>query len=186
MLPDEEAACGAIRDGLRGEIEGLSELLRTGVTLLTGSGTRGTWTPGVADVTIQVAFGLFVKVCKQARAIQMLCERGFGQDALALTRNLFEVVLALAFVLRPRLRVKMCSNPLPRTKGKPFGSRFRARLYLANIALEKERTLKEFERTKGLRNIAKSLDRTAILLDVAAAESAIGREWAARLKDRKT
>jgi ribosome-binding protein aMBF1 (putative translation factor) len=71
---------------------------------------------------------------------------------------------------------------VPKVKGKPLSTRFRARLYIANLAFEKERMLGQWLKTPGLLRTAKRAARLAIQERVKQAEAVIGADWAARLK----
>jgi hypothetical protein len=46
----------------------------------------------------QIAIFLFAKSTKTARAIQLLCSKGFGQDAAILTRSLLENLITLSYI----------------------------------------------------------------------------------------
>jgi hypothetical protein len=186
MLPDEQIVRAELQSRFAEAFQGMSELLSFAVGVVTAGEIRLTRLRGVDSAVVQVALGLYVKACKQFRSILVLCEHGFGEDAHALTRNLFETAIALVFVLRHRVTLRSQGKTLPRVKGKPLTAKLRARLYVANIAFEHERTLNEWERTKGLRHAAKTLDKKGIPERVNAAEKAIGREWADRLKKRRT
>jgi len=134
-----------------------------------------------------VALALYVKACKQTRAIWHLCELGLGLDASALVRHLFETTVALAFVLRKRVFLRRGGKRSPPVRGKPLNRRLRARLYLANMAFEQERTLDDWLKTRGLKRHARTkLDPKSIRAHAADAVAAIGPEWTDRLKKSRS
>jgi hypothetical protein len=180
MLPDEVEARAKLMQVFEKEFAQMSELHDLSVSFVSfplkvASG------PDLDRSTADVSLALYVKALRQFRAIQVLCEGGLGTDAWALARNLFETTLALCFVLQPRFRPKRGGRPLAAVKGKPLSRRFRARLYIANISFEKERTLSQWQKTRGLRRTAKRAVRV-IEERVKQAESVIGPEWTERLK----
>ena len=142
---------------------------------------------GIVSTVVYVRLGLYVKACRQFRSIQLLCEAGIGSDAHALTRNLFETSLALLFVARRRVTLKRNGKRIGRVGKRALGSRLRARLYLANVQFEAERTLGDWERTPGLkRSAARSFDAVGIRGRSADAAQIIGVEWTKRLRDQKS
>jgi len=186
MLPDEQIVRAELQARFAEAFQGMSGLLSFAAGLVTSGEIRLTQLRGLDPAVVQVALGLYVKACKQFRSILALCEYGLGEDAHALTRNLFETTVALVFVLRHRVTLTSQGKTLPRVRGKPLTAKLRARLYMANIAFEHQRTLYEWERTKGLKHAAKTLDKKGISERVNAAEKAIGQEWSKRLKERRT
>jgi len=185
MLPEEAEAKAYIQHRHRAALDGMSQLHTLAVSALTPF--RTTTKPGFDETVHLVSLALYVKACKQFRSIQLLCEAGLGADANAVTRNLFETAIALAFVLRARIRLKRGGKPVPKVKGRPFGRRLRARLFLAHVAFEKQRTLDEWSRTPGLKRSAKSkIDATIVAQGVVEAEGAIGKEWTDQLRKGKS
>lgn len=154
--------------------------------LLEPDGIVGKISRGLSRSVVYTAIGLHVKALKQHRSTQVLAEKGLGQDALAITRNLFETMMALAFLLRHRVTLKEHGRVLAPVPGKPLSTRFRTQMYDANTTLEKQRTNTEFARTKGLRNWAKSLNTPELLAEIKAVEAALGPDWTKRLRDRKS
>jgi hypothetical protein len=64
---------------------------------LTGAYGRGT-----DHRVLIVSIGMVAKQCKSARAVEVVCAQGLGQDALALCRGMFETLVVTAWVLRKR------------------------------------------------------------------------------------
>lgn len=182
MPPDETEARAKLRTVFEEEFDQLAALQVLSVSLIPFPlriDSHSTIDRSVVDV----ALGLYVKACRQIRGIQLLCEAGLGSDAYALTRHLFETTLALSFVLSPRVVLRQDGKRLPKVKGRPFSTRFRARLYIANLAFERERMLRRWKATKGLkRRGVTTLDVKAIQKRAQDGAAVIGPEWTARLR----
>jgi len=63
---------------------------------------------GIDRVVMHTMMGLLSKALKTFRSIQILCERGFRDDAIVLNRVLMETTLTVAFILQkhPRERAR--------------------------------------------------------------------------------
>lgn len=99
-----------------------------------------------------------------------------------MTRHLFETTLAVAFLLRHRITLRAHGTPLAQVPNRPLTTRFRAEMYIANVAFEKDRTRREFERTPRVKRHATRAGVATVAADVAAAEAILGPEWTRRLK----
>jgi hypothetical protein len=185
MLPDEAEARVKLLQLFEQEFAHMSELHDFSVGIMSFP-LRIESRPDLDRSTADVGLALYVKACRQFRGIQLLCEGGLGSDAWALARNLFEATLAVCFVLEPRFTPKKDGKRVPKVKGKPLSSRFRARLYIANLAFEKERMLGQWLKTRGLRRTAKRASRLAIEERVRQAEAVIGADWTRRLKQTRS
>jgi hypothetical protein len=93
-------------------------------------------------------------------------------------------MLAIAFVLRYRVTFLQQGAKLGAVPGFPATTRLRARMFLANIFLEEERTHREFARTPGLKKWAKALATAPAR--AAEATQGIGEVWARRLKSTRS
>jgi uncharacterized protein DUF5677 len=181
MLPDEAEARAKLSELFRKQFAEMDELHDFSVKLIPFP-LRIDAQPHLDRSTVDVALALYVKASRQFRGIQLLCEAGLGTDAYALARNLFETTLAVCFVLQPRFIPKRNGRRLTRVKGKPLSSRFRARLYIANLAFEQERMLRHWRTTTGLRRVAARTTDASIRKRVIDAEAVIGPDWTERLK----
>jgi hypothetical protein len=183
MLPGEVHARRQVRAGHAALLRDSNTFQTFAIGLLSGGTFNLQGTRGVDDAVCLVALGLFIKACKQHRSVQLLARAGLGEDALALTRCLFETTLALVLTLKDRVRMRSNGVLMPTVPSRHAGSMLRARLYLANIAFEHDRTLREFGRTRGLRRFRR---RAGALREVARqvgpAEYAIGPQWSQRLR----
>ena len=94
MLPDEREARAKLLELFGHEFAQMSELHDFSVSLIPFP-LRIEARRNLDKSTADVALALYVKACRQFRAIQLLCEGGLGGDAWALARNLFESSLPL-------------------------------------------------------------------------------------------
>jgi hypothetical protein len=183
MLPDERYVRSTLRKQFGQDFKQMDALHNLAVRAVHRAITP---IKGMDLLTVLVASGLYVKASKQFRSIQTLCQAGLGTDGYALTRNLFETALALVFVLRNRVTLKRGGVRVGKVDRRPLGSRFRARLYLANVAFEALRTLNDWDRTKGLKRIAqRQINRAKVLQEATRAQKVIGSAWTQRLKDTR-
>lgn len=186
MLPDEREVEREIRATFRADLELLAESIRETLGVLGGNQLAGTLGPGTDHLVVQLSMGLLTKAAKQARSVLILAEKGFGQDANSLARGMLETALATAFVLRKEIALTKGGKPIDAVAGQEFDSRFRARLYLANIAFERARTAREWQKVQGLET-ALSPDTIGALEErEKLAQEIIGPEWADRLKKGKS
>jgi len=192
MLRREAAARGRVRAHHAALLRGANRFHTFAVSLVAGGGRvnlQGARTRDMDEIVVLVSLGLFTKACWQHRSGQLLARAGLGADAIALTRCLFETTLALAFVLRRRLRLRRGRDrrPLPPVPGWPLNSRLRARLYLANIAFENDRVFREFQDIRGLRRFRRrAAAARSVVQQVRDGEAAIGPEWTRRLRDSRS
>ena len=187
MLPGEVAARRQVRAEHGPHLRDTNAFHTFAVSLIRNGNFNLQGIRGVDDAVCLVALGLFIKACKQHRSVQLLARAGLGEDALALTRCMFETTLALAFTLKERFRWRRDGVPMPAARSRHTGSMLRARLYLANMAFENERTLREFGRTTGLRRFRRRADAAReVALQVRTAEQGIGAEWSRRLRQSRS
>jgi hypothetical protein len=208
LLPLEEQATDGICQEFADEFEFACDVLRFGLKVIgntpSGPGTFKVTKPrGLANATVHLALGLFAKACKQFRGIIALCEMGLPKEAGAIERCLFEAILAMNFILRPRIVLK--ENKVPLTKLKPanpyqcpkcghteparqraplktLSTDMRRTLYLAHDLIGREKELDSYLQA-GLTDLAKTLGDEKILRKMAAnARRRIGPGWVERQK----
>jgi hypothetical protein len=138
-LPGEPRGRAAVGQAYQKELADLDTLLRLGLEIVsTGTLTIGN-KRGLDDVVIKVVLALYVKACKTTRAIRLVAASGLPEDALVLTRSLFETCVAILFIL----------HKTPRR---------RAQMYLAHIPVRTKKVLEAWRRTPGLkRQVTKAL-----------------------------
>jgi hypothetical protein len=90
---------------------------------------------GLNPFVVKTLMGLLTKACKTFRSIQILCERGFEEDANPLVRVLMETTVAIIFILQKK-------------------SKERAVIYHAHILAQNLRMLNEWKATPGLKRKA--------------------------------
>jgi hypothetical protein len=195
MLPNEENGRRQIREHFEDNFALCEEMLQLGLDALGwGRGPEGqgriafnSSMKGVSKTTFWLSLGLFAKCCKQLRSILLLCEHGLVSDADTLARSLFESVLALNFLLSPRLTLRENGKKVQPDPKKPLTTPFRTLLYLAHVAFEDERRTVKFHQTVRLKRLAKHLgDSVSIRQTAQNAAQRIGTEWTKRLKGKTT
>ena len=181
-LPHEDKVRGVIRERLEPELKIASAILDLATGIYT-SGTPMKPGKGLDDFVVIVALGLVAKACKQYRAIGEMVELGVGEVADSNSRMLFETMLAVHFVLRPRVILKRDGKKLAAIKGKPLTTKFRTSLYLASDAFNGRKLANELLATPGLKRQMSKEARTEILRQATEWETEIGPDWAKRLKE---
>jgi hypothetical protein len=192
MLPYEEEAKIEIAGRFQGEFSIAIDAFRLGLDVLGwGRGEDGSGlitvgpARGLTDTTIGLSLGLFTKCLRQLRSIILLCGTGLVSDTDTLSRCLFESVLALHFLLRPRLTLRENGRVVTADPKRRLTTLFRSWLYLAHVAFKYERMNSSFRNTGRLKRLAKHLgDHAAAQMDAQEAESRIGSLWAERLRKR--
>jgi hypothetical protein len=96
--------------------------------------TESTLSPEVKNA----AYVLDVRACRQLRSIIELCMRGEAHDASILTRTMFENLLALEFVLKPRILLKPYKKRYGSKAPSSMPRLLRARLYLTYFGFQWE------------------------------------------------
>lgn len=154
------------------------------VRLLSGGGMHIKKSRGIrGSPALRILAGLLAKGTKQHRAVQLLAQRGYGDEALGISRSLFETTIAVGFLVTPRLILRNIEGKkYQAVKGKPLHARFRAKMFLANLAFERERMYKEHSAVRGLKRRARGYQKSNIPSQVAAFEKLLGPEWTKRLK----
>lgn len=181
-LPHEDKVRGLIRKRLEPELKIASAILDLGTGIYT-SGTPMKPGKGLDDFVVVVALGLVAKACKQYRAIGEMVELGLSEVADSNARMLFETMLAVHFILRPRVILKRDGKKLAAIKGKPLTTKFRTSLYLASDAFNGRKLAHGLLATPGLKRQMSKEVRTEIVRQATEWEAEIGLEWARRLKE---
>ena len=167
MLPRETEVMAEIATKYRVQLEGMTGLHDTVARMLTNDSWPIRKTRGVNPLVANTMVGLLIKACKTFRAIQILCERGFREDANAAVRVLMETTVAIAFILQKK-------------------SKQRALIYHAHGIAQSIKMLNEWKNTPGLkRKVPQSvmkqatdeLDRHVALLP---AGTDVRRHWSGK------
>lgn len=193
MLPYEEEAKADIAIRFQGDFAIASDALLLGLDALGwGRGDDGSGSIhigpacGLTENSLHLSLGLAAKCCQQLRSTMQLCETGLVSDADTLSRSLFESVLALYFLLKPRLILIENGRAVAPDPKKTLTTDFRSWLYLAHRAFEDERMITTFRKTPRLKRLAKHLGEYAAAQAFAQeAERRIGTHWAKRLKSQR-
>lgn len=181
-LPHEDEVRAVIRKRLAPELKIASAILDLGTGIYT-SGSPMKPGKGLDDFVVIVALGLVAKACKQFRAIGEMVELGLGEVADSNARMLFETMLAVHFILRPRVILRRDGKKLAAIKGKPLTTKFRTSLYLANDAFNGRKLANGLLATLGLKRQMSKEARTEILKQATEWETEIGPDWTKRLKE---
>lgn len=181
MLPNENEVVGAVRARYGTTFDAMGRFHGAAITLLSPDALNGPL-PGYVDTAVIMAsVALYVKACKQYRSVQILCEKGMGSDADSLVRNLFETMVNLVFVLKPRVTLRKDGEPVD-VPGRKFPSKLRARLYLVYGARQLRKTVNAWARTSGLKRLASAGPDQADRM-WQGMEKEIGPEWSKRQRD---
>jgi hypothetical protein len=181
-LPHEDKVRAVIQKRLAPELKTASAILDLGTEIYT-SGTPMKPGKGLDDFVVIVTLGLVAKACKQFRAIGEMVELGLGEVADSNARMLFETMLAVHFILGPRVNLKRDGKKLSAIKGKPLTTKFRTSLYLANDAFNRRKLANGLLATPGLKRQMSKEVRTEILKQATEWETEIGPDWTKRLKE---
>jgi hypothetical protein len=133
MLPHETEVMAAIAEKYRVQLAGMAALHDAVVGMM----TAGAWTiqrpRGLDSFVVETMIGLLTKACRTFRAVELLSERGFHDDAHALVRVLMETTVAVMFILQK-------------------GSKRRALIYHAHGFAQNLKMLNEWKQTPGLKH----------------------------------
>lgn len=124
-----------IKTKYRVQLEGMTQLHDTVFSMVSSDQWTIRKRRGVNPFAVQTMVGLLTKACKTFRAVQILCERGFREDANALVRVLMETTVAIAFILQNR-------------------SKERNLIYHAHSIAQSIKMLNDWKKTPGLKRKA--------------------------------
>jgi hypothetical protein len=135
VLLHESEAQAEIAQKYRVQLDAMTKLHDTVVSMMTAGEWRVQKTRGVNPLVAQTMMGLLTKAMKTFRSIQILCERGLYDDASALARVLLETTVAIAFILQKKSKQRML-------------------MYHAYGMVQSVKMLNEWAKTKGLKRKA--------------------------------
>ncbi len=175
MLIDEQQVADEISKRDAHQLALADECVAVGTELLARTTLKVLKRAGITQQVVHVTAGLLVKATRLLRATRLLYGRGLAAEGDILVRTLFETLVAVRFVLKPRVTLRENGTPLAKIPGKPLTTHFRACLYFAHQELEYQKGL------VGRRGFTKK-DRQHVADRVDLALKTIGTEWAKRLK----
>ena len=132
MLLHELGAQAEIAQRYRVQLDAMTKLHDTVVSMMTAGEWKVQKTRGVNPLVAQTMMGLLTKAIKTFRSIQILCERGLYDDASALARVLLETTVAIAFIVQKKSKQRML-------------------MYHAYGMVQSVKMLNEWAKTKGLK-----------------------------------
>jgi hypothetical protein len=135
MLPHETEVMAEIAAKYRVQLDGMTGLHDTVLSMIAADRWTIRKKRWINPFVVQTMMGLLTKACKTFRAIQILCERGFREDANALVRVLMETTVAILFILQKR-------------------SKQRTLIYHAHGIAQSIKMLNEWKNTPGLKRKA--------------------------------
>lgn len=129
------------------------------------------------------AYALDIRACRQFRSVIELCMRREAHDASILTRTMFENLLALEFVLKPRISLKRYKDRYKKHNPPSSMPRLlRARLYLTYFGFQWEVFRSRNKSKPGVKRHAKRLASCVPGQRLNEYESLIGPIWVDRFK----
>jgi hypothetical protein len=161
---------------------------------------------GLSNDVVNVAVLLNAQSCVLFRSSFDLCERADGFSAAIMSRSLFETVLALAFVLRHRVRL-FASRSWDKGRRRPkrdeaghvkyhaqiaerigekniLSCEFRANLYIAGLYFSDANFARKNKNAPGLKRLARRTERGLSPEIVAEISRRIGPKWRYILEHR--
>jgi len=179
QFPDEESIRNDVARDCGDIIDLAKRVLSSWMTVGRSHGyTKSALPPEV----INAAYVLDVRACRQFRSVVELCMRGEAHDASILTRTMFENLLALEFVLKPRISLKPYKNRYKSKAPSSMSRLLRARLYLTYFGFQwevlKSRNSKKARANRRARQLASQVPKQ--VRDHY--ESLIGSVWVERFK----
>lgn len=190
MLPNEELVQCEVGTECGVELRICSDILHFALDNILATDEQGNLIKiprrelsGLSQKSLDLVLGLFAKACKQFRTILLLAERGFGSEAVILSRALFETAVAIIFILKEKVELKRTDNnqriiynPDPT---KTLDSDFRALLYAGKITASYHNRYVDLAKKPELRHVLVNIlpDSSKISKSVSQAESSIGNIW---------
>lgn len=130
-----------------------------------------------------VAVGLWTKLCKQYRAVLVLCELGLTDDAEVIARSLFESSLQTAFVVKKNVKLRRGWKSAPKPPRGGYSMEFRAELYLARTVLDDRKRVNVWKQMPGRHRMARRVEREVDEM-MNWTEAHVGRVWMKWLTDK--
>lgn len=188
MLPFEDEIATSISIRFANELTFARRLIEFGVSWTRGESIHVGNGRGLSRRTMHAVLAIYAKTSQQFRSVMALAEIGLTHDAATINRTMFESILLLQFLLRPRIKIREGGKALPPALAKRINSTAkRVRIYSIHLLFERLRFINQMAATPGAKRAAKSLGPTGDLRKAASrAEKMIGVDWVAKLKRRKT
>lgn len=183
--PEEISNIKKIQHNFKLTIENGKRLFKLGVDTL-AQPVHIEKIPGIDKFALIVTAGILTKICRLYRGIYILGSSGLVAEAEILQRSLYESMIGLFFILRPRVILRQNDKPLRRIGKKSFNSIFRARLYFAFERVQLSKKINIYEQTAGLKGLSKRMNKIEIDKQMQTVERVVGKEWLNRLKRSKT
>jgi len=142
--------------------------------------------PGMDPLSVALSLGLFVKSCKQTRAVLALAAIGLPSDAESVVRMQFETMVASVFILRPRILLRLGTRRVAPVRGVTFNSAFRAKLYIAHAYGQDRKMYEEMRRTPGIKRVIKKRYLDDFYQQADECRQEIGLVWADRIRNGGT
>lgn len=179
QFPEEQSLRKAVERECGDIISLAKRVLSSWTTIQRSHGYTGSPLP--AEVR-NAAYALDIRACRQFRSVIELCMRGEAHDAAVLTRTMFESLLALEFVLKPRISLKRYKERYKSDAPSSMPNLLRARLYLTYFGFQWE-VLRSRNRSKpGAKRHARRLASQVPKQVLDDYESLIGSVWVERFK----
>jgi hypothetical protein len=139
------------------------------------------------DPVNQVVISLNTKICRLYRTAIELCQRSEAEGASIIIRAIYEALLAVIFVLKPRFIPKEKKNGKIVKNNSPLYKRmtrqFRAKLYVAHMLLSRNRLIDRIAETRGTSRLGKQLKNKSDVDVLKECEIIIGKDWIKRLTE---
>lgn len=202
-FPNESQIKAAVRATLSREFDYTARMLRFWVEMEKDQWLQKSTLP--LD-TIHLAMALHTQACRQMRTIIEECSRceSFGADVA--TRCLFETVLALVFVLKPKVHIvckpvmkdgkhkatqtgilkysAKCPDKKDRkSKSNLLPHHLRTNLYLSHIQFQHQTHARKCMELPGAKRVGQSLAKLIDIAQVAKCEASIGPIWTYILRE---
>lgn len=136
---------------------------------------------GVDDAVAWAALALYVKLWRLSTAVIQLAQVGQAYEAGILVRSMFETQLLLHFVLKRQV------HPMENGKRKdhpqrPFGSSFRARMYIAHVSVRRFKWAESVIQTEGMKREIRKAELARLRQEARECEAAVGTFWGKRIQ----
>ncbi|HUT90875.1 MAG TPA: DUF5677 domain-containing protein [Thermoguttaceae bacterium] len=181
QYPEEESIRKAIERECGDTISLAKRALNSWTTIQRSHGYRRSSLPPEVK---NAAYVLDIRACRQFRSVIELCMRGEAHDASILARTMFENLLALEFVLKPRISLKPYRKRYKHDAPSSMPRLLRARLYLTYYGFQWEAFRSRHGSKPGVRRHARRLASCVPEQILKNYESLIGSIWVERFTKR--
>jgi len=177
QYPEEESIKKAIERECGDTISLAKRALNSWTTIQRSHGyKRSSLPPEVKNA----AYVLDIRACRQFRSVIELCVRGEAHDGSILTRTMFENLLALEFVLKPRISLSHYRKRYKRDAPSSMPRLLRARLYLTYFGFRGEVFQSRDRSKRGAKLHARRLASSVPKQILKEYESLVGSLWVKR------